>query len=204
MFVLTVDQKSSRSTPDLVPELLQALQAIPTVLAFQRSVGDEIQGLLDDAGATVEAIMLILRRHSWYVGLGIGAVEEPLPASLREARGPAFIAAREAVEQAKKTGNRIPLAVRGSIPTQQTEAAEAVLRLVGRLVSDRTSAEWNVVDRLVPGKRGEQHRVAQELSMTAQAVSGAVQRTGWSEELAGREAATLLLTQAQETINRWS
>ena len=48
-FVLTVDQRASRSSPDRVPEVLRKLNgAVPTVLGFERTAGDEFQGVLSD------------------------------------------------------------------------------------------------------------------------------------------------------------
>ena len=49
MFALTIDQHRSRRGEDLVPGLLGALAAVPTVLPFERTVGDEVQGLHGDA-----------------------------------------------------------------------------------------------------------------------------------------------------------
>lgn len=43
MFVLTIDQRGSRSHGDKVPRLLSLLADLETVLPFERSVGDEIQ-----------------------------------------------------------------------------------------------------------------------------------------------------------------
>ena len=47
MFALTIDQHRSRTGEDLVPALLDGLAPVPTVLPFERTVGDEVQGLLD-------------------------------------------------------------------------------------------------------------------------------------------------------------
>lgn len=106
-----MDQKASRQGSDLVPSLLELLRDIPAELAFERSVGDEVQGVFTDSGAIIEVAMRVLRTGQWYVGIGVGPVDLPLPASPREASGPAFVAARAAVERAKKTGERVPLAV---------------------------------------------------------------------------------------------
>ena len=49
----------------------------------------------------MEIALHALRSGRWYVGIGVGAVDLPLPASPREGSGPAFVAARAAVEKAK-------------------------------------------------------------------------------------------------------
>jgi hypothetical protein len=43
--------------------------------------------------------MFVARERTWSVGIGVGPVEEPLPASTRSGRGIAFTRARRAVEQ---------------------------------------------------------------------------------------------------------
>lgn len=208
MFVLTMDQRGSQRSADLVPALIEMLGEVPVALPFERSVGDEVQGVLADAGAVVDVALRVLRTGQWYVGIGVGAVQEPLPASPREASGPAFVAARKAVDRAKKTGERVHLAVRagewgrpGAGPTaaRNAAAAEAVLCLLGRLVSERTDAEWRVLDLLQPGTRGMQAAVAAQLGISAQAVSKAVFRAGWQEEQGGREAAAILLQLADRS-----
>ena len=78
--------------------------------------------------------------------------------------------------------------------------AEAVLRLIGRLVQDRTAAQWKVVDVLRSvqhghsGTHGTQKIAAQELGITEQSVSRALLRSGWQEEWAARPAAEMLLS----------
>ncbi|WP_026550746.1 helix-turn-helix domain-containing protein [Arthrobacter sp. Br18] len=200
MFVLTIDQAASRSNPDHIPDLLRLLGSIPATAGFERSVGDEAQGVLESPAAVVDAVLLCLRQGHWYVGIGVGDVDQPYPASPREARGSAFVLARAAVERAKKTGERAPLAVEG--PPGSAEA-EAVLALVGRHVSNRSPAEWRILDRLEPGRRGSQTAVARELGITPQSVSKAVARSAWVEEWAARPAAALLLSWADSaTLDR--
>lgn len=193
MFVLTIDQIGSRSAADRVPDLLELLRAVPTVLPWERSVGDEAQGVVQAASDVVDAVLLCLREGGWYVGVGIGEVERPFPPSPREGRGSAFVAARTAVDRAKRMGERAPLAVEG--PDGAAEA-EGVLALLGRHVMARSEAEWRILDLLEPGVRGTQTAVARSLEITPQAVSKAVARAAWNEELAVRPAAARLLTWA--------
>lgn len=196
---MTIDQRGSRRGTDRVPELLDQLKDVRTVLPFERSVGDEVQGLLDSAEQVVEVAMRALRTRQWYVGIGVGAVDLPLPEHPQAASGTAFVAARRAVERAKKSGDRVPLSVQMDLELADLEiaragrAAEAVLVLVGALVWDRSVAEWRVIDELVPGVRGGQAQAAARLDITPQAVSRAVRRSGWQEEQSGRDAAALLL-----------
>jgi len=87
--VLTVDQQSSRSGPDLVPATLVALAEVSLLRSFERTVGDEFQGVADDPAALVTAVERLLREGTWNIGIGIGSVEEPLPPHARAGRGPA-------------------------------------------------------------------------------------------------------------------
>lgn len=199
MFVLTIDQAGSRSSGDRIPELLELLRPVDTVLPWERSVGDEAQGVVSGAGGVVDAVLLCLRSGGWYVGIGIGAIERPLPPSPREGRGSAFVAARTAVERAKKTGDRAPLAVEGPDDGSDRAAeAEGVLALLGRHVMGRSEAEWRILDLLQPGRRGTQTAVARALGISPQAVSKAAARAAWHEEQAVRPAAARLLAWADE------
>ncbi|MHA7240691.1 hypothetical protein [Arthrobacter sp. TMS1-12-1] len=191
-YVLTINQRDSREVGDLTAELLKALRHLPAVVPFQRSVGDEVQGVVDSATTAVDAALRALRQRRWHVGLGVGGLTPPVPERLVDAEGYGLVYARRAVDRARRTGERIPLAVEGPDGDVAAEA-EAVLRLLGQIVSTRTDAEWAVLDLLTPGARGQQKYVAQELGITAQAVSRAVVRSHWMEEWATRPAAARLL-----------
>lgn len=191
-YVLTINQRDSREVGDLVDDLLRSLRRFPTTVPFQRSVGDEVLGVVDSATAAVDAALQALRPRRWHVGIGVGGVTPPVPKNLLDASGPGLVYARRAVDRARRTGERIPLAVEGPDGAIAADA-EAVLRLLGQIVSTRTAAEWAVLDLMTPGARGQQKHVAQELGITAQAVSRAVVRSSWTEEWATRPAAARLL-----------
>ncbi len=89
-FVLTIDQRGSSTTTDLVDHMLARLTRIHTRLPFERTAGDEFQGLLEDPVSVVDAILDLVRDGNWHIGLGAGPVAEPLPSSTRAARGSAF------------------------------------------------------------------------------------------------------------------
>src|SRR4051812_1020450 len=102
--VLTVDQRGSRVRTDAVPGLLARFTEphAPVLLrGFQRTAGDEVQAVADDPEAVVLTLATILRDRGWSIGLGVGPVDEPLPADTRAGHGPAFVLAREAVTRAK-------------------------------------------------------------------------------------------------------
>src|SRR3954464_11116844 len=97
VMVLTVDQRGSRRTVDRIPDALAALAEVPLLVAFERTVGDEFQGVLDDPVALPRIVETLLRAGDWNIGLGIGTIEEPLPDHARAGRGPAYLRARDAV-----------------------------------------------------------------------------------------------------------
>jgi len=214
---LTIDQRGSTADIDRVPDLIAALRSL-TPAPFERSVGDELQGVVEQAADVVEIALYALRSGHWYVGIGIGTVQLTPGGSPREGSGSGFVAARKAVELAKGSAGQVPLSVvSGSIgrgremPPESKEGAmtsanaQAVLRLIGRLVQQRTPAQWRVVDRLRAlqggdGKHGSQKLVARELGITEQSVSRAMLRSGWQEEWAARPAAAMLLEYAHAQI----
>ena len=218
MYVLTIDQQGSTTDVDRVPDLIAALRNL-TPVPFERSVGDELQGVVEDAADVVDVALHALRGGHWYVGIGIGMVSLAPGASPREGSGSGFVAARKAVELAKGAAGQVPLTVvSGSMvrgkdlqPHAQEDAvasanAQAVLRLIGRLVQQRTEAQWRVVDRLraIQGevRHGSQKQVARELGITEQSVSRAVLRSAWQEEWAARPAAAMLLEHAHSLAAR--
>jgi len=152
----------------------------------------------------VEAALYAMRLATWNVGIGIGAVTEHDDRTLT---GSGMKAADLAVSLAAKQGQLVPLRVEAAKPprgveqTQLGKHAQSVLQLLGHVVTRRSAAEWAVLDRLVPGVRGQQRRVANELGMTVQAVSQAIKRSLYNTEHEVRAAVSLLLDQADAAVN---
>ncbi|ACQ80284.1 conserved hypothetical protein [Beutenbergia cavernae DSM 12333] len=201
MFVVTADQRGSRRGTDLVEEALAELAALvpePTVLRpFARTAGDELQGVLADAEATVTVALHLQRRATWSVGIGVGA--GTLGADTRSSTGDAFFRARDAVERAKGRTVPVPLALAAgdagaAVGTETVPApeVEALLHLLAALVRDRSDATWRVLDRLAePGATGKDAAAA--LAITPQAVSAHRRDALWdTEQVARRAVATLL------------
>ncbi|ROP45579.1 hypothetical protein [Pseudokineococcus lusitanus] len=182
--VLTVDQRGSRRGADAVPALLERLSALrPAPLRpFERTAGDEVQGVLDDAGAVVAAVTALADDGRWSVGVGVGAVRTPLPASTRAGAGVAFEAARRAVEAAKRV--REGVAVRGgpddAEPAPAVVDAETALLLLVDLRRRRSAAGREVVRLVEEGLPAG--RAAERLGITPQAVSQRLAAARWSSE----------------------
>ena len=177
-YVLTVDQIDSRTSPDLVDRTLARLSSVVASSPFVRTVGDEFQGLLEQPLSVVDAILLLMRDESWHIGLGIGPIELPIPPEgLRAARGPALLAARDAVEQAKSEPTHLVVAC-GVAAEPEAADVQTVFRIVGSLRHRRTPSGWEVTDLL---DRGLTHQeVAQRLGISRQAVGQRAQAAQWA------------------------
>ncbi len=185
--VLTLDQRSSRSRSDEVPTLLEALAEVSSglVLAFERTVGDEVQGVLADPAGAVDAVARVLRLGGWNVGIGVGEVEEPLPSSTREGRGAAYLRAREAVTRAKSAPHR--LTVVGGPRDADAEALETVLGLWAGLIERRSDRGWEVHDLLAEGLTHAE--AAARLGVSPSAVSQRAHAAGLVDEARARALA---------------
>ncbi len=146
--VLTVDQRASRRNRDLVPETLNALAALPAMLPFERTAGDEIQGVFTDPQAVVDCLELLVRAGTWNIGLGIGTIDEPVPDHARAGSGPAYVHAREAVTSSKLAPAR--LRVVGS-DDYRADQLETVLWLWAELLVRRSVRGWEVADLIGAG-----------------------------------------------------
>ena len=227
---MTVDQRGSTYAADRVPEILAELADLTrgregVVVPFERTVGDEVQGILAAGGAgaelAVDLALHLLRDQGWSIGIGVGEVGVPLPAVSREARGFAFYRARDAVERAKTRSKGMSVAVEGpppdapdrivpdDRPTAEHAAepdlaaeAEALLRLLAAIRARRTPQGWEVADTLasLPDKPGRQRIVAQSLNVSEQAVSQRVRAALWQEEEAVRPIVVRLLAELSSSV----
>lgn len=195
MFVLTIDQRASRRGGDRVEPLLDRLGASEPARRFarpfERTAGDEVQGVLVDAAGVVDLVLLLVRSGQWSVGVGIGPVDEPMPASARAGSGPAYQYARDAVTRAKSVPQHV--AVTGAVPAEAADA-EAVFGLLGAVVQRRTGQGWEVVDLVTTGMT--QREVAGKLGISPQAVSQRLAAALWHQERRARPLAARLLVRA--------
>lgn len=176
MFVISADQKSSRTTEDLVShwrELINREYSATLTLPADRNAGDEIQVLTDNAATVLDIALRLARSGSWSVGIGVGGVRTPLPTETREASGPAFSAARNAVTDAKKRPTRF--AVRADAPGEaltswpNSSDVQCVIDLLLEVRRKRSKQGWELHDTLQ--KVDSQVEAARRLGITAAAVS---------------------------------
>jgi hypothetical protein len=193
VFVLTVDQVGSRTSPDLVGEVSTDLRGRfgdDLLLGPDRTAGDEFEVVVDRAPAALRVALHLLRLRAWSVGVGVGPVDTPLPATAREGAGDAFVLAREAVDRAKRRPHRFALTAArgGALPGDDVEALVELLLAL----RDRRSLEgWEVADLLEA--EGSQVAVAARLGVTPQAVSLRARAAGLREEQDAMPALTALL-----------
>jgi len=222
MFVVTADQKGSRADVDRAGTVLDHLNrrfAHALELPVDRTAGDEVQALLTGAADALAMVLDLTRREHWSVGLGIGGVRTPLPADTRAATGDAFIAARDAVDAAKRSPTRFALAVGGGAEGDSTtndgadgdrvaidhagispDEVEALITLLLLARDRRTEQGWEVVDRMASG--GTQRDVAARLGITPQAVSTRLRTAGWRTEQAALPGLAKLLERLDTEATR--
>lgn len=198
--VLTVDQRRSRTGPDLVEEAIAALAPLPTRRPFERTAGDELQGVVDDPGVLVAVVEHLLREARWNVGVGLGEVDLPLPPSTRAGRGEAFLRAREAVTAAKTSPWHLRVVAgtgtgTGTGPgTGAARALETTWWLWAAVLARRTPRGWEVADLVESGDLSYEE-AGRRLGISQSAVSQRAQAAGLVEGRRARELATYLAGQ---------
>ncbi len=194
MFAITADQVDSRHRPDIAAETMRSLDATlgdGLVLPVDRTAGDEIQLLVAASDTALAAILALTRHGQWSVGCGIGSVYLPLPANAREAGGDAFIAARDAVNEAKKRDTRFALRSTVAMATPAADA-EAFVDLLLQLRARRSAEGWEMCDLLLAGN--SQAEAAKLLGISPQAASKRARTAALRVEFAARSPLERRLT----------
>ena len=121
-----------------------------------------------------------LTSDEWWIGLGLGEIETPLPPDTREGRGPAFWNARAAIDEAKTRRGTRPISVVGEDGTAQrlTECLDTLSFVINR----RTDAQRAAADAYF--RKGTVRAVAEELEMSVQGARKNVLAAGCDEEAA--------------------
>jgi hypothetical protein len=187
--VLTVDQRRSRSGPDLVASTMAGLADVPLLRPLDRTAGDEFQGVLDDPASLPRIVEALLRQDAWKIGIGFGEVERPLPDNVRAGRGEAFVRAREAVNAARTSPWH--LRVLGEDP--RARALETTLWLWAAVLARRTRGGWEVADLVDQGLSYDE--AGRRLGISQSAVSQRAQAAGIVETRRARELVAVLTGQ---------
>ncbi|MFC7432807.1 MULTISPECIES: DNA-binding protein [unclassified Agrococcus] len=182
--MLTIDRRGSRTHADDVDETRAALErrwgrALRSPIA--RFAGDELQLVSTDPVASVRMVLDLARSRDWSVGVGIGVAT--LASDPAASTGPAFFAARRAVDRAKHAPGRVAVEVDDDALALGADDLEAVLWLLVALRDRRTKEGWEVADLLE--RLATQREVADELGISASAVSARAVAAGIRVESAG-------------------
>ncbi|WP_127793194.1 DNA-binding protein [Agromyces sp. LHK192] len=205
MFVITADQIGSRTAPDRSAPMQAALQhdhGRALALPVDQTAGDELQALTDDPATALDLILDLARDGHWSIGLGIGGIRSPLPDAVRKATGPAFIAARDAVDAAKRADGRFALRVEapradGDAPERRRAGhVEALVRMFLLMRSRRSDAGWEVAGLVADG--ASQKQAAKVLGISDAAVSQRLKSAMWSVDEQVRPALVALLGELDE------
>jgi hypothetical protein len=187
---------NSTNRPDLVDVTMEGLNhryGARLLLEFDRNSGDEIQALTADARAALEIVLELTRSSEWSVGCGVGSVRDPLPGNVRAATGKAFLAARGAVNAAKKRPLRFQIETRG---TADHIDPGPFVDLLLTLRARRTVEGWQLYDLVQAGLT--QREAADRLGVTPQAISLRAQ----SAQLRIEDDTIAPLVQALEALDR--
>ena len=197
-FVVIADQVDSRTESDRVPLALEALSGVELLLPYERTAGDEIQGLAATGQAVVTSVVGLTRLDGWRIGVGVGLVDEPLPESTRAARGDAYLAARTAIGAARRSPVALSLvagdSVRGGGYGELVEDAETALWLLRSTLARRSREGWELMDLLDQGLTNAQ--AAEHLGISPSAVSQRLGRAARTEA----ERASLLATRLLDRL----
>lgn len=158
----------------------------------ERTAGDELQLATGSAELALDILLTLARTGEWSVGLGLGAAR--LGTHVRASSGDAFIAARRAVDRAKKKPTRAAI---DSEPAGADAAdVEALLDLLLLTRSRRSDEGWELFDLLDRGL--SQAAAAATLGISPQAASDRAQAAGLKQDRAATEALGRLLARWEE------
>ena len=167
--VVTIDERRSRrANGSRASELVRKLNDdsdVPTLLRFEVTVGDELQGVLEYPALVVPALRAIARHGGWWVGVGIGSIDV-WGESARVSTGLAFVEARRAVDRAKKNPWGVAVEGRG---WNRDEDLDRAIALWITLLEMRSKRGWETVDMRLRGL--SEPEIASELGITQQAVN---------------------------------
>jgi hypothetical protein len=186
MIVLDLDQRASRHSPDRITSAAEHLNSeLETMLRqpFVRTTGDEMQAVLAAEQGLYPVAAFALRDHGWWLGVGLGEIDEPLGPTARDSRGPAFWAARSAVGNAKnkhKSPRGVAVVSAASRWNDVAQDLDAALNALAFIIHSRTRRQWEAVwwsERELSGAD-----IAKKLKVTPQASSQLLRAAGAEEE----------------------
>ena len=131
---------------------------------FERAVGDQVVGILDDPLAVSRLLVAVDDADGdWLTAVGFGELDE-LGDTARECSGPALRAAKRAAERARKAPNGVAVDGHSDFAADIDSAA----LLLGDILAGRSERQRAVIALRRAQMTGEQ--IAQRLDITRRAV----------------------------------
>jgi hypothetical protein len=183
--VLILDQRGSRTSRDLITSTASYLNrdlGSALRLPFVRTAGDEMQAVLASEHGLYPAAVVAMRGQTWWLGVGIGGIDEPVGPTARESKGSAFWLARAAVDAAKnkrKSPRGVAVAGDGTC-TKLAQDLDAALNALAFISEGRTPRQWEAVEWARRGLSGAD--VAEQLEVSPQGASQLLRAAGFEEE----------------------
>lgn len=204
-----VNSKKLENRFDVQINLKQVLEQVNDEYAsniyscFSITLGDEFQGLLDNAECLLEIIDVI--RCKMYpvkirFGIGVGSIVTPIERSHSlGSDGPAYWCARKAIMDVHENNDygHTMTRIMTETATEQTDLINNSLRVCDWMFNSWTEPQRKFVSELIPLVRYskfQQKEIAGQLNLKPQAINHKIQHTGVLSYIAVRKSLS-------ETIN---
>ncbi len=162
-------QQRLQATTEATNELARPELASP----FTVTLGDEVQAVYRAAGGVIDHVLYFMggvspRRMRF--AIGVGSLSTPLNAAQAIGMdGPAFHAARDGLEDQKRSGTGCSIWTASGWSGPQLATADVALRLLSIEVARWRPARWRVVERLIEGL--SETEAAATLGLSRQAIN---------------------------------
>ncbi len=175
-----IDSQKQTAFSKMIRERLKDMDIPGLEFPFALSRGDEIQGILPEAGdvlATVRRLRYSLKPLEIRVGIGFGPIEE-ISGEARtswDLTGEAFFGSREALDKLKD--EEIPKTVFHSGEMFKDLSVNSILALLDIMMNDWTDLQFKYV--IFYEKLGTYEKVGKTLNVSAPNVQKACKRANW-------------------------
>jgi len=162
------------------------------VSKFLVTIGDEFQGVLNDAAKSYDVIVVmreLLYPVEFVFGVGVGTITTEIAPQAIGMDGPAFHNARAALEEGKDEGYEVRYRGLGE-PLDYL--VNATLVLIEALKRNWTEHQFNVI--AIYRQTANQAEVARRLKVSRSAISKTLAAAGWGAVAVGEDALKKLLS----------
>lgn len=167
------------------------------VSKFLLTIGDEFQGVLNDAAKSYDVIVAmreLLYPVEFVFGVGVGTITTEIAPEAIGMDGPAFYNARAALEEGKEDGYEVRY--RG-VSESFDYLINAMLVLIEALKRDWTEHQFKVIS--IYRETSNQAEVARRLEVSRSAISQILAAAGWDAIAIGEDAIKKLLSTGVQT-----